>query len=121
LNNRYLLLFLLLLGATGARAQLTADFSADVRQGCSPIVVNFRDLSTGSPTAWHWDFGNGGTSTLQNPSATFFAVGTYSVTLTVTNNNGSSSNTVTKTAYITVLNEPTVNFSANTTTGCTPR
>jgi gliding motility-associated-like protein len=120
LNNRYLLLFLLLLGATGARAQLTADFSADVRQGCSPIVVNFRDLSTGSPTAWHWDFGNGGTSTLQNPSATFFAVGTYSVTLTVTNNNGSSSNTVTKTAYITVLNEPTVNFSANTTTGCTP-
>ncbi|RYZ23340.1 MAG: PKD domain-containing protein [Chitinophagaceae bacterium] len=120
LNNRFLITLLLVLCAGAARAQLQADFTSDIQQGCSPVVVNFRDLSTGGATAWHWDFGNGATSTLQHPSATYFSNGTYTVKLTVTSNNGANTSTVTKTAFISVLDEPTVNFVSNTNTGCTP-
>lgn len=42
----------------------------------------------GSPPTWSWDFGDGGTSTVQNPSHTFAAAGSYTVTLTVTNADG---------------------------------
>jgi gliding motility-associated-like protein len=119
-NRRILYLIVLLAGTLQGQAQLTADFSSDVRQGCSPIVVTFQDRSTGGPTAWLWDFGNGATSTLQNPSATFFSTGTYTVRLTVTNNNGANTNSVTKTAWITVLDDPTVRFTADRTTGCSP-
>ncbi|RYY66665.1 MAG: PKD domain-containing protein, partial [Chitinophagaceae bacterium] len=120
MNQRIVLLLLLLAGALCGQAQLTADFTSDIRQGCSPIVVNFQDRSSGGATAWHWDFGNGATSTLQNPSATFFTTGNYTVTLTVTSNGGAVSNSVTKTAYISVLDEPQVNFVADRTTGCSP-
>ncbi|RYY86365.1 MAG: PKD domain-containing protein [Chitinophagaceae bacterium] len=120
MNHRIVLLLLLLAGSLHASAQLTADFTSDIRQGCSPIVVNFQDRSSGGPTTWLWDFGNGATSTLQNPSATYFSIGTYTVKLTVTSNNGASTNSVTKTAYITVLEDPTVRFTADRTNGCSP-
>ncbi|TCJ14473.1 PKD domain-containing protein [Flaviaesturariibacter flavus] len=120
MNNRFLITLLLVLCAGMAQGQLQADFTSDIQQGCSPVVVNFRDLSTGGATAWHWDFGNGATSTLQNPSATFFSNGTYTVKLTVTSNNGANTSTVTKTAYVSVLDQPTVSFTSNTNTGCTP-
>lgn len=91
------------------------DFNAGVTRGCSPIVVQFSDLSTGSPSAWNWDFGNGNTSTLQNPSAIYSTPGTYTVSLTI---NGSLS--ITKTEFITVHSDPIVDFSADTQSGCTP-
>ena len=91
------------------------DFNADVTSGCSPIVVQFSDLSTGSPSAWNWDLGNGNTSTQQNPSAIYSTPGTYTVSLTI---NGSLS--ITKTEFITVHNDPIVDFSADTQSGCTP-
>ena len=47
------------------------------------LTINFNDLSTGNPTAWSWDFGDGSTSTLQNPSHTYSTNGTYSVTLSI--------------------------------------
>ncbi|HEX2899871.1 MAG TPA: PKD domain-containing protein, partial [Bacteroidia bacterium] len=49
------------------------------------LQVAFTDASTGSPTSWAWDFGDGGTSTLQNPSHSYAAPGTYNVCLTSTN------------------------------------
>lgn len=102
-----------------ANAQVpSANFTASPLAGCSPLVVNFSDQSTGSPTIWVWDFGNGATSTLQNPTTTYFSPGAYTVTLTVTNAAGS--NTRTRTQYITVYEPPTVNFSATPTSGCFP-
>lgn len=95
-----------------------ANFTASTTAGCSPIVVNFTDLSTNNPTSWSWNFGNGSTSTLQNPTATYFTPGSYTVTLTATNATGS--NTLTRTAYITVYSQPTVDFTANDTAGCFP-
>ena len=101
------------------RAQLpSANFSGNPTAGCSPLVVNFTDQSTGNPTSWSWDFGNGNTSTLQNPSALYFSPGSYTVKLTVTNATGS--NTLTRQQYITVYETPTVNFSGLPTNGCFP-
>lgn len=96
----------------------SANFTATPLAGCSPLVVSFQDLSSGNPTAWSWDFGNGNTSSLQTPSTTYFTPGTYTVRLTVTNARGS--NTLTRTQYITVYETPTVDFSVNNQTGCFP-
>jgi len=63
-------------------------------------TVAFTDQSTNTPTSWSWTFGDGGTSTLQNPTHVYAAAGTYTVALTATNAGGS--NTLTKTNYITV-------------------
>jgi gliding motility-associated-like protein len=82
-------------------------------------VVSFQDQSTGGPIKWSWNLGNGATSTLQNPSTTYITTGTYTVTLTTTYANGTS-NTQTKTAYITVYDEPVVDFTADKTIGCFP-
>lgn len=51
-------------------------------------IVQLYDISSGIPTAWHWDFGDGQTSTLQNPLHTYSAVGTYNVELIVENGSG---------------------------------
>jgi PKD repeat protein len=78
----------------------TANFSANVLSGTAPLAVQFVDASTNSPTSWAWNFGDGATSTAQNPSHTYSAVGQYNVTLTATNANGSDGET--KNQYITV-------------------
>ena len=95
-----------------------ANFTATPQSGCSPLVVTFQDLSTGNPTSWNWDFGNGNTSSLQNPTAAYFNPGQYTVKLTVTNAGGS--NTLTRTQYINVYESPAVNFSGNNVSGCYP-
>ena len=92
-------------------AQLTANFSSNTTTGCAPIVVQFNDLSTGGPTSWQWNLGNGTTSTLQNPSTTFLTPGSYTVTLTVSNASGSNTKTVVN--YINVIPTPTVSFTAS--------
>jgi PKD repeat protein len=53
------------------------------------LEVTFTDTSTNSPTSWLWDFGDGNTSTLQNPVHTYATDGSYTVTLTATNGDGS--------------------------------
>lgn len=106
------------LTATVSGQGLSANFSATPTAGCSPLVVNFQDLSTGNPTEWRWEFGNGNSSALQNPAATYFTPGTYTVSLTVTNDNGT--NRLVRQQYITVYESPTVNFSANDQSGCFP-
>jgi PKD repeat protein len=62
--------------------------------------VAFRDTSTGNPTSWSWDFGDGTTSTAQNPTHTYTAPGTYDVRLTVANTVGSD--TTIRLSHITV-------------------
>lgn len=63
----------------------TADFASSPTFGTVPLSVTFTDLSGGgggTPNSWLWDFGDGTTSTSQNPSHTFTIDGTYTVTLT---------------------------------------
>lgn len=52
------------------------------------LDVEFTDTSANSPTSWAWTFGDGGTSTAQNPTHTYAAPGTYGITLVATNADG---------------------------------
>ncbi|AKB52195.1 cell surface protein [Methanosarcina barkeri str. Wiesmoor] len=82
---------------------LEAKFSSNMSTGKAPLTVSFTDESTGEGiTSWDWDFDNDGTidSTEQNPIYTYNATGTYTVNLTVSNEEGSDSEV--KTGYITV-------------------
>ncbi len=71
-----------------------ADFSASRTEGLLPLTVQFTDLSVGSVTSWSWDFGDGTTSTLENPSHTYSTRGLYTVQLTATSAGGSDSVTL---------------------------
>jgi serine protease len=99
-----------------------AAFSGTPTSGYAPLMVTFTDASTNSPTSWAWTFGDGGTSTLQNPSHTYTTAGIYTVVLTATNAYGSDSET--KTNYITVTAPPTdppvAAFSGTPTSGTIP-
>lgn len=79
-----------------------ADFSASSTLVCPGSTVDFTDASTGTPTSWSWTFtgGSPSSSTSQNPSVTYNTPGSYTVSLTATNAQGTD--TETKTAYITV-------------------
>ncbi|MEP7128039.1 MAG: PKD domain-containing protein, partial [Chitinophagales bacterium] len=98
-----------------------ADFTSDVTNVNFGGVVNYLDLSVNVPTSWEWQFegGSPSTSTLQNPTGIVYNdVGTYDVTLKVTNAFGT--HTIVKPDYITVDPEfnvcdlPTVSLTSGT-------
>ena len=70
--------------------------------------------SSSNATSYEWDFGDGSTSTEENPTHTYATNGTYEVTLTATNDCGPSS----VTQNVTIVVPPTAGFSANTQEGC---
>lgn len=78
---------------------VTADFTSDSTVSCSG-TIRFSDLSSNNPSAWFWNFGDGNTSSLQNPVHTYTADGSYTVSLAIQKN--SSRDTMIKTAYIVV-------------------
>jgi PKD repeat protein len=97
---------------------LVALFSAAPLTGRKPLEVHFTDSSTGGPNSYFWDFGDGETSTEQNPVHTYSDEGTYSVKLKIKKDN--DSNEVEKQDYIIVKPELTALFSAEPTTGIAP-
>ena len=90
-----------------------ANFESDVLYTCDG-VVEFEDISGNGPTQWLWNFGDGNTSTQQNPTHTYATSGTYNVSLQVTNAIGVD--TEVKNAYI-VVEKPDV-ASVNDGAGC---
>lgn len=90
-----------------------ANFTYDASGTLSPVSVEFTDTSsnTDSSTTWTWSFGDGVTSNLQNPTYQYTDAGTYSITLTVTNQYGS--NEVTKSDIITVEPWDIPNWATN--------
>lgn len=100
-----------------------ANFTADVTGGCTPLTVNFTDNSispnqaTNPIVSWNWNFGNGQTSTLQNPPSQIYQIGVYDVTLTVTTQSGCTA-TVSLSDYIKVGQINSINFSVDTTVNC---
>ena len=104
------------LGSVTYAQSPVANFSADATSGCSPFKVNFFDQSSGKPTKWLWDLGNGTISTKKDPSGVYILPGTYQVKLTVTNASGSSS----QTSSLTVFENPKAKFIADKKNGCAP-
>jgi PKD repeat protein len=107
-------------GATPLSASATGSPST----GNAPLAVNFTGSATGgaAPYTYSWNFGDGATSTTQNPSHTYSASGTYTATLTVTD---SSSPAKTATSQVTtnvsaVGNPLAASVSANPTSGQVP-
>ncbi len=105
--------------ANTVSAQLTANFTATPTTGCPPLIVSFQDQSTGNPTSWKWDLGNGTQSVVANPIGTYFFPGTYTVKLVV-RNAANNADSITKTQFITVYALPAPAFTASDTAGCFP-
>ncbi len=80
----------------------SVNFSSNYVPGSCVNPVQFTDLTTNLPTAWHWDFGDGTTSSLQNPAHQYAATGSYSVSLSATNTNGTASITRLNAVFVSV-------------------
>ncbi|MDT8411880.1 MAG: PKD domain-containing protein [Vicingaceae bacterium] len=98
----------------------TLDFGSDVDTSCAPAHVQFYDNSIpGDPndfiSSWLWDFGDGNTSTDQNPAHVFNQPGTYNVILNVTTSNGCSNTSGSSSLIIQVHPVPTAAFTLNAT------
>ncbi len=79
-------------GGGGTNTPPTAAFS----DTCASLTCSFTDTSTdpdGTIASWSWSFGDGATSTEQNPSHTYGTTGQYTVTLQVTDNGGATATT----------------------------
>jgi len=102
--------------ATSAPSHHVATASALPTSGQAPLTVNFTGSATGSAPrcSYSWNFGDGGTSSTQNPSYTYSAVGTYTATLTVTD---SVSANATATININVTTMTSANLSLAAQTG----
>ncbi len=80
-----------------------ASFSFSTNSGKAPLLISFTDNSSNGSaaiTSWLWNFGDGGTSSEQNPQYTFTQAGTFDINLVVTSKDGTHSTT--QTAAITV-------------------
>jgi PKD repeat protein len=89
-------------------------FYAEPLDGSAPLEVQFTDMSTGGPTSWSWDFGDGTSDTIKSPTHTYQDAGTYTVRLTATTRTGSASST--REDYITVESAVTTTATTTTTT-----
>jgi len=91
-----------------------ANFTADRTSGIAPLPVQFTDIPAGgTPAIWEWNFGDGNTATVQNPTYihNYTVAGTYTVKLTTTNAGGC--NTSTKVDYITIMRPAPVDISSD--------
>jgi PKD repeat protein len=95
------------------------DFVGAPTNGLVPLTVYFTNLTTGA-TSFTWDFGDGDTSTDEDPSHTFTNAGSYTITLTAASPGGTNALTWTNYVVVTNLPLPTVDFAASPTNGFAP-
>jgi len=97
-----------------------ANFSVDRTAGNTPLTVAFTDLSTGDIASRSWNFGDGSSSTLQNPSHTYTTAGAFTVTLTVTGPGGTNAASKVNLINATTQGGLVVDFTADVTSGRAP-
>ncbi len=90
-----------------AASTLRSSFTFSPASPLAGQAIQFNDSSTGGPTSWAWNFGDGATSTVQNPSHAFAAAGTYTVALTA----GTSSASNRTTRSVTVASTLAASFT----------
>lgn len=111
---------------TGCSKTLTqnivvSDYTANMTipaSACVGTSIPFADASTVGANSWNWNFGDGQTSTLQNPTHVYASAGNYTVSLTSQNTVSGCTDNVTQNITINPL--PTPSFTANNTVGCAP-
>lgn len=114
---KYYLIFLLLTFCLQLRSQgLEANFQVSDTIGCAPLQVNFTNISNNA-VSYLWDFGNGATSVMANPSITFSAAGDYTVKL-IAFDALLNADTLTITDLIHVVDNPNANFTFNAPSVC---
>ncbi len=104
---------------TFAQTPPNSAFTSSTQDLCVQTTLNFTNQSTAGTapiTTYTWDFGDGNSSTNQNPSHSYTAAGTYTVTLVVQASNGQADSEV-KIGYIVVRPKPSIDFSTSTN-GC---
>lgn len=113
------LLLILFFPISSTMGQVTANFSAlGATEGCGSLVVEFNDNSTGNPTTWWWDFGNGLTSIEQNPTVFYDSPGVYDVHLKVSD--ATSLDTLTLSAMVEVFAVPDAQIQLLNNMECAP-
>ncbi|MEX0966854.1 MAG: PKD domain-containing protein [Bacteroidia bacterium] len=96
---------------------VSADFKASTTNGCAPQVISFTDQSH-QATSWLWEFGDGDTSTLQNPTHVYAQNGTYTVTLIIASS-GNCHDTLVMEDYI-EISRPWADFHTTSAATCAP-
>lgn len=86
-----------------------ANFTTNTTSTSAQSNIQFNDTSTGNPTSWKWDFGDGKTSTLKNPVHNYTKTGNFSITLNVTNSAGTSNLTFFN--YIHIFSSPISSYN----------
>ncbi len=107
---------LALIGFNGYAQSAAFTYQASNGNICTPAIINFSQVATGSPTGFSWSFGNGASSNLANPTVIYSAAGNYSVTLTAIYDNA----TVQSTQVITIEPAISVSLTADRNYICTP-
>ncbi|MFN5213341.1 MAG: PKD domain-containing protein, partial [Bacteroidota bacterium] len=95
-----------------------ADFTLSKTALCYGEVACFTNASSGTGLTYFWDFGNGSTSTQAAPCITYYASGSYNITLYIQDQFGCK-DTIVKPNYVTVT-KPTADFIADTTNSTCP-
>ncbi len=83
----------------GTAPSLVAGFTFSPKAPAMGQSIQFSDISTGKPESWQWDFGNGSSSTAQNPVYTYTSAGTFTIALTI--RAGNSVDSTTESIYVT--------------------
>lgn len=99
-------------------SESSTDFAATPREGYLPLTVSFSGQSASVASGWLWDFGDGSTSTEQNPQHTYSTAGSHTVRMIAYTDAGAE--TVEKAGYISVTERPQAKFTAAPTAGLGP-
>ncbi len=99
---------------------MVAKFTTFNNEGSAPLAVRFKDTSTGEITSWSWDFGDGSSSSDQNPSHTYIKSGNYAVSLTVTGPEGSQNSDLSMILVTSSVSMPKAVITADQKNGTAP-
>ncbi len=92
--------------------QISFSFSPDPAEGCAPVSIAFKDESSPLMQSWLWDFGDGNSSSLQDPTHIYTTPGNFDLNYTVTTSHGCVGKLLMP-SFVKVYENPVANFTTN--------